>query len=223
MCFFGLGTPCLQNTTWPKNHFETLLSDVSPFGSILPLRARFFVHSRINEFAYHANLPVGDVPPQSSSPRGPSPEPAGLDLPGFWVSGGPSIYLQSIRHFKFVFWPRPGNGHEMTLKLVSGANFRSVLHHFSSLTHWSGSRGQVRPETDRKRPKLRLWFLFLGLIASESILGDASVLRLPQPWRPLVVHRCTHGPGRRGSAPGPLACLRSGRVAQRDPEVASWP
>ena len=31
-------------------------------------------------------------------------------------------------------WPRPGHGYEMALQMVSGANFRCVLHHFPSLT-----------------------------------------------------------------------------------------
>ncbi len=38
-----------------------------------------------------------------------------------------------------------------------------VLHHFSSLTRWNGSRGQVRLGNDRKRPKLEFEFMFLGL------------------------------------------------------------
>ncbi len=38
----------------------------------------------------------------------------------------------------------------MTLYLVSGANFRCDLHYLPSLTHRSGSRGQVKPENNRK-------------------------------------------------------------------------
>ncbi len=40
-----------------------------------------------------------------------------------------------------VLWPRPGNGHDMALELVSGANCRCVLYHSSSLTRLNGSRG----------------------------------------------------------------------------------
>ncbi len=48
------------------------------------------------------------------------------------------------------FGSGPENGHELALYLVSGVNFGCVLHHVSSPTRWSGSRGQVRPETDQK-------------------------------------------------------------------------
>ena len=38
--------------------------------------------------------------------------------------------------------------HEVTLELVYGANFRGVLNHFSSLTRFKESWGQLRPKTD---------------------------------------------------------------------------
>ena len=73
------------------------------------------------------------------------------------------IYLQSFRHLKFkFFWPRPGNGHDMALDLVSGANFRCVLYHCSSLTRWSGSRGQDWPENNRKIQNLNYNFCSLA-------------------------------------------------------------
>ncbi len=75
-----------------------------------------------------------------------------------------SVILISI-----LFWPRPGNGIEMALALVSGADFSCVLHHFSSLTRWIGSRGQVGPGDDRSKPKLKFQCLIPGLIATQKI------------------------------------------------------
>jgi hypothetical protein len=47
------------------------------------------------------------------------------------------------RSLDFSFGGRTENGHEMVLELVSGADTRCVLHHFSSLTCLKGSWGQV--------------------------------------------------------------------------------
>ncbi len=55
----------------------------------------------------------------------------------------------------------------MALELVFGAKFNRVLHLSSSLTRWSGSRGQVCQEKGRKRQKLKLYLLFLGSIATQ--------------------------------------------------------
>jgi hypothetical protein len=41
----------------------------------------------------------------------------------------------------------------MGVELVYGANFKCVLHHFSSLTRLKGSWGQLGPKTDPKQPK----------------------------------------------------------------------
>jgi hypothetical protein len=41
-------------------------------------------------------------------------------------------------------------------QLASGACFRSVLQHFSSLTRWNGSQGQFWPEKDRKSAKTKI-------------------------------------------------------------------
>ncbi len=41
----------------------------------------------------------------------------------------------------------------MVLELVSGADFRCVLHHLSSLTRLKGSWGQVWPENNPKLAK----------------------------------------------------------------------
>ncbi len=48
--------------------------------------------------------------------------------------------------------------HEISLELVSGADFRWFPHHFSSLTCSRGSGGQVWPENSQK-PKLKFRFL----------------------------------------------------------------
>ncbi len=61
-----------------------------------------------------------------------------------------------------VFWTRPGNGHGISLKLISGANCKCVLHHVSSLSRWSGSRGQAWPGNDRKGQNLDYKFCFLA-------------------------------------------------------------
>ncbi len=60
------------------------------------------------------------------------------------AASSPSFLVQ-------IFGPRPGNCHDMALELVSGVNVTCVLRHFSSLTRWSGSRGQVWPGNDRKQ------------------------------------------------------------------------
>ncbi len=52
---------------------------------------------------------------------------------------------------------RTENGHEMVFALVSGADFRCILHHFSSLTSLKRSWGQVWPENGPK-PKLKFRF-----------------------------------------------------------------
>ncbi len=43
----------------------------------------------------------------------------------------------------------------MTFEFISWADFRCVLHQFSSLTRSKGSWGQVWPESGRNRPKLQ--------------------------------------------------------------------
>ena len=57
------------------------------------------------------------------------------------------------------FGGRTEHGHEMLLDFVSGADFRCVLHHFSSPTCLTGSWGQVVPESGPK-PKLKSRFEF---------------------------------------------------------------
>ncbi len=57
----------------------------------------------------------------------------------------------------FSFGGRTENRYEMTLELVSGADFTCVLHHLSSLTRLEGSLGQVWPENG---PKPKLKFIF---------------------------------------------------------------
>ena len=61
------------------------------------------------------------------------------------------------RILDFSFGGRTENDHEMVLELVSGADFRFVLHHLSSLTCFKGSWGQVWPENGPK-PKLKSRF-----------------------------------------------------------------
>jgi hypothetical protein len=57
-------------------------------------------------------------------------------------------------------WYGSEDGHETALELVSGANFGCVLHHFSSLTRWNGSRCQVRPETGQKPNTNYMFYLY---------------------------------------------------------------
>ncbi len=69
----------------------------------------------------------------------------------FWAGLGPEV--ERSRPVS-----RPGNGHETALQLVSGADFSCVLHHFSSLTRRSESRGQGRPENDQNGRNLNYSF-----------------------------------------------------------------
>ncbi len=65
--------------------------------------------------------------------------------------------------------------------MVSGANVGCVLHHFSSLTRWNGSRGQVWPENDRKYKNKSCLILFSKkklLILSPSASGRESVWQI---------------------------------------------
>ncbi len=45
----------------------------------------------------------------------------------------------------------PEDGYETVPELVCGLDFGFVLHHLSSLTRWSGSRVQRRPENGPKQ------------------------------------------------------------------------
>ncbi len=93
----------------------------------------------------------------------------------------PTPYLQSLRHLKFkVFWARPGNGHEMAIYLVSGANVRCFLHNFSSLIHWSGSWGQGWLGNGRKRPKLKLYLFLVLLLLRYLLRGPSKSSTAPQ-------------------------------------------
>ncbi len=72
-------------------------------------------------------------------------------------------YLPALSHTFYILncGSGPENGHETALDLVSWADFGCVLHHFSSPTRWSGSRGQVRPETGQKTNKhYNLYYLY---------------------------------------------------------------
>jgi hypothetical protein len=55
------------------------------------------------------------------------------------------------------FGGRTENRYEVALELVSGADFRCVLHNYSSLSRFKVSWGQVLPEKDPK-PKLKFRF-----------------------------------------------------------------
>ncbi len=95
------------------------------------------------------------------------------------------------------FGGRTANGHEMVLELVSGADFRCVLHLLLSLTCLKRSWGQVWPETGPK-PKLKYRFQFPSLCLSQLMHPDADP-------NPLARHRRNHrGRGR---------CLEGGREA----------
>ena len=60
----------------------------------------------------------------------------------------------------------------MAFKLVYGANFRCVLHHFSSLTRLKGSCGQLWPKTCPKHSKTKSKMIIFprGLAATEEIV-----------------------------------------------------
>ncbi len=62
------------------------------------------------------------------------------------------------RILDFSFGSRTENGHEMAVEFVSGADFRHVLHHRSSVTCLKGSWGKVWQENG---PRLKLKFRFL--------------------------------------------------------------
>ncbi len=81
---------------------------------------------------------------------------------GVWAAQKPCIRNPSLgkiywRILGFSFGGRTENGHEMVLKLVSGADFRFVLHNLSSMTRLPGSWGQVLQENV---PKPKLKFIF---------------------------------------------------------------
>ena len=64
------------------------------------------------------------------------------------------LFDHQNQNLDFSFGGRTQNRYEMALELVSGADFRCVLHHLSSLTRLKGSWGQVWSENDPK-PKLK--------------------------------------------------------------------
>ncbi len=68
---------------------------------------------------------------------------------GWRVKAKATLGRTSGRILDFSFGARTENGHEMGLRLVSGADSSCVLHHFSILTCLKGSWGQVWPETDQ--------------------------------------------------------------------------
>ncbi len=63
------------------------------------------------------------------------------------------------RILDFSFGGRTENRYDLALEMVSGANFRCVLHHISSLTRLEGSWDQVWPESGPK-PKIKYIFEF---------------------------------------------------------------
>ncbi len=78
----------------------------------------------------------------------------------------PSLGRTYGRISDFSFGGRTDNGHEMVSALVSGADFRCVLHQFSSLTWLKGSWGQVWPENGPK-PKLKARLQFLNISPTQ--------------------------------------------------------
>ncbi len=87
-----------------------------------------------------------------------------------WILGsGPKF---TCNHSVILYFSFLGLDQEISSYLVSGGNFRCVLHHLLSLNRWNGSRGQVWPENDRKIPKLKLYLLPLGLFATKLTLPE---------------------------------------------------
>ncbi len=73
-------------------------------------------------------------------------------------NAAPLIYLQSFHDFEFKFFgldqEMATEWHHIWSPVLILVNY--VLHHLSSLTRWNGSRGQVWPENDRTKTKLKL-------------------------------------------------------------------
>ncbi len=111
-------------------------------------------------------------------PGGPQKHPKGPrralgDLPG--ASGAPGAQVKNTktntllqgpllgrtygRILDFSFGGRTENGHGMVLELVSGSDFRCVLHHLASLTRLKGSWGQVWPANGPKPTKTAFYIL----------------------------------------------------------------
>ncbi len=82
--------------------------------------------------------------------------------------------------------PIPGNGHEMTFKLVPGANFSGVLHHFVELDPLEWVSWPSLAENARKM-KIKFEFLFLGMIAYLSFWMEGPCRSSPSGFGKLAV------------------------------------
>ncbi len=60
------------------------------------------------------------------------------------------------RILDFSFGGRTENGHEMALELVSGVDFRCIVHHVSSLTRLKRSWGQVCTQNLHRRSLMNI-------------------------------------------------------------------
>ncbi len=69
----------------------------------------------------------------------------------------------------------------MVLELISGVDFRCVLHPFSSLVRFKVSWGQVWQENDPK-PKIKSKFQFPNISPTQDRIG-AKVHQRPQEMR----------------------------------------
>ncbi len=67
----------------------------------------------------------------------------------------------------FSFWGRTEKGYEMLLELVSGADFRCVLHDFSIWACLKGSWGKVWAESGRKSTGTKTYIL-VSLVERHS-------------------------------------------------------
>ena len=115
----------------------------------------------------------------------------------------------------------------MVLELVSGADFRCVLHHFSSLTCLKGSWGQVWPESGPK-PKLKFRFQFPNRSLTQfrfhgNIAGSCSILGLePQSPLPRGRNKGLLGAGVRASISSVLRLRRFNILILAPPPSPEW-
>ncbi len=90
--------------------------------------------------------------PTSRRPPRPSRSCAGVLVGLLNILGG-----THGRILDFTFWGRREKDHEMSFEFVSGADFRRMLHHFSSRARLEASWGQVWLEKWPKSTKPKIY------------------------------------------------------------------